>query len=390
MHRKLRGSKIFNGYDWLEEGSVLILNNKNGVIDIVKGEEAGENVERFEGILIPGMINAHCHLELSHLKDFVPKHTGLVNFLLTVIKNRQVNASQIQSCINDAEKEMQKNGIVAVADICNTTDALAAKKNSSLCWYNLIEVINLFDENLEKQLHHYKAVANEYTASSNNNCCNLTPHAPYSVSTATHQAINDITKNALVSIHNQETKSENDLFKTGKGDFLNFYKELGVATPPFIPANKTSLQAYLPYYTNQQRVMLVHNTFISEEDVLFAKKHAKEYGLTLFYCLCPNANLYIENALPPIDLLQKYDCTIVLGTDSYSSNRQLNIASEIKTLTDHFPKLPLKTILKWATSNGAKALGHEELGSFDKGKTPGVVLLEIEEGNITGTSKKII
>ncbi len=180
------------------------------------------------------------------------------------------------------------------------------------------------------------------------------------------------------------------MFKTGDGGFLNFYKELGVATPRFIPANKTSLQAYLQYYTNQQRLLLVHNTFISEEDIVYAKKHAEEYGLIIFYCLCPNANLYIETTLPPIDLLKKHDCTIVLGTDSYSSNWQLNIASEIKTLLDHFPKLPLETVLKWATSNGAKALGRQELGSFAKGKTPGVVLLEIEGGNITGTSKRIL
>jgi cytosine/adenosine deaminase-related metal-dependent hydrolase len=121
--------------------------------------------------------------------------------------------------------------------------------------------------------------------------------------------------------------------------------------------------------------LLVHNLFINENDILFAQAHAKRYGLNLVYCLCPNANLYIENKLPPIDLLQEHQCTIVLGTDSYSSNYELSIAAEIKTLLQHFPQLTVEKALKWATSNGAATFGWSALGAFQKGKQPGVVLL---------------
>jgi cytosine/adenosine deaminase-related metal-dependent hydrolase len=87
--------------------------------------------------------------------------------------------------------------------------------------------------------------------------------------------------------------------------------------------------------------------------------------------------LYIENKTPPVELLMKNNCEIVLGTDSYSSNWQLSIAAEIKTIKEKFPNRPIETILKWATSNGAKALNRiHELGSFKKGKQPGVVLLQ--------------
>ena len=102
-------------------------------------------------------------------------------------------------------------------------------------------------------------------------------------------------------------------------------------------------------------------------------------GLKLVYCLCINANLYIENKVPPVDLLMKHNCHIVLGTDSYSSNWQLSIAKEMEAIRQHFPHIPDETILQWATSSGAMALGwDDELGSFEKGKRSGVSLIDLD------------
>ncbi|HEU0063840.1 MAG TPA: amidohydrolase family protein, partial [Flavisolibacter sp.] len=90
--------------------------------------------------------------------------------------------------------------------------------------------------------------------------------------------------------------------------------------------------------------------------------------------LCPNANLYIENKLPSIDVINSKTDAIVLGTDSLASNWTLSILDEIITIQKNFPGIELKELLKWATSNGAKALQMDkELGSFEKGKKPGVI-----------------
>lgn len=110
--------------------------------------------------------------------------------------------------------------------------------------------------------------------------------------------------------------------------------------------------------------------------MIWANQYAA-HGLKLVYCLCINANLYIENKVPPIDMLMKHNCTIVLGTDSYSSNWQLSIAKEMEAIHKHFPHIPIETILLWATSNGAKALGLEdEFGSFATGKKPGIAIID--------------
>jgi len=114
--------------------------------------------------------------------------------------------------------------------------------------------------------------------------------------------------------------------------------------------------------------------------VHFNKSKITNHKSQIALCLCPSANLYIENNLPDILLLQKNNCNIVLGTDSYASNHQLSIWEEIRILQKHFPALTLETLLQWATSNGAKAMQMDAmLGSFEKGKQPGLVLIKNEK-----------
>ena len=370
-YRKLKADRLFDGKRFLK-GYVLVIDEKGTVADLQPEEELTDDIETYSGTLTPGFVNCHCHLELSHLKGAIPPGTGLVQFLLSVVKLRGQAESEKWSAIGAAEKELWQNGTAAVADICNTTDALNTKGESDVYWHNLIEVINLRDESLEGNLGKCQGVLQQHIHKGFEAV--LTPHAPYSISAGTFQKINEETAGKIISIHNQESTAENELFLNGSGDFLKLYAAMGIEGSPFGVTGKSSLQTWLPHFTNGQTILLVHNTFISEEDILFAKQHAEKNGLHLIYCLCPNANLYIENALPPVELLTKHNCHIVLGTDSYSSNWQLSIAAEIKTLKEK-RDVSLETLLQWATSNGAAALGLQQYGSFAKGSKPGVVLL---------------
>ena len=110
----------------------------------------------------------------------------------------------------------------------------------------------------------------------------------------------------------------------------------------------------------------------------------------LFFCLCPNANLYISGLLPDPDLLLRYNSVIVVGTDSLASNHQLCILEELKTLQRQFPSVATATLLQWATLNGARALQLDGvLGSFEPGKQPGVVLIEHAEEGRLGTEARV-
>jgi cytosine/adenosine deaminase-related metal-dependent hydrolase len=176
----------------------------------------------------------------------------------------------------------------------------------------------------------------------------------------------------LLTIHNQESEEENTFLLTGKGKFLRLYEALGVDVSFFNGTGKRSLDSILDYFASDQTLILVHDVVTNGEDLRALKGRCPG----LYFCLCPNANLYIGGRLPDVNLLISQGCRIVIGTDSLASNTELNILSELKTLQKAFPALDTPTLLLWATSNGAQALRMDEkLGSFIPGKRPGILLL---------------
>lgn len=379
-YKKFRASQLFDGYRLLDDQHVLVTTEPGVVEDIVLATEAGDDVQQLDGILSPGFINCHCHIELSHLKNVIPPHTGLIDFLCTVVTKRDFPPPFIQQEIEKAEQEMYSNGIVAVGDICNTADALSVKTQSEIYWQSFIEVLSFTDTKADENIALYNHVLQQHLAKLGApNKSVLSPHAPYSISSKAFALINKATAGQIISIHNQEHPAEDELYKTGGGEYLKLFKIFGVDSSPFPVTGKSSLQSYLPHFNNGQTILLVHNTYMPEEDLVFANRYAAENDLRLVYCLCPNANLYIENKMPPADLFIKNGCQLVLGTDSYSSNWQLNIVKELRAMRQYFPDIPLETVLQWATLNGAKALQLDKLiGSFEKGKKPGLVLIDNE------------
>ncbi len=376
LYRKLKGSNIFDGYTLRGENNVLII-QENGIIEsIVDETDAGEGIEYFDGILCPGFVNAHCHIELSHLKNKIPQHTGLVNFVQAVMKERIAGEEEKYHAMQAAAEELYHGGTVAVGDICNTTDSILTKQNSQLHWHNFIEVSGFVAAVAQKRFDEATKIMEDFKTTLNftENTIALVPHAPYSVSAPLFGLLNNASANKTVSIHNQECAAENELYVTKSGAFLELYKNFGIDISAFAPTGKRSLESWLPYFIRQQKIIMVHNTFTKKEDVLFAANHTGNENL--FYCICPNANLYIENTLPDVEMMLQQNCNLVLGTDSYASNDQLNIYEEIKTIRNNFPTISLETVLQWATINGAKALEIEKVvGSFETGKKPGVVLL---------------
>jgi cytosine/adenosine deaminase-related metal-dependent hydrolase len=353
----------------------LITDAAGIIADIVTRYEAGDGVENLSGILCPGFINAHCHLELSHMKGLVPQKTGLVDFVLKVVNERHFADDEILTAIETAEDEMLQNGIVAVGDICNNTLTIQQKSKGRLQYHNFIEASgfppSVAEQRFKRAADFYKTYSDNFSANS------IVPHAPYSVSPEMFGMINNFPGNNLLTIHNQETAAENEFFEKGTGEFLRLYKQMGIDISSFKPSRKSGLQTWLPHFTKEQTIIAVHNVCTSEKDLAFTKLITPNSKLITFFCLCPNANLYISNTLPDVHMLMQNTDNIVLGTDSLASNDRLSIWEEIKTLQNNYTELELATLLKWATINGARALQMEDkLGSFEKGKQPGVILID--------------
>jgi cytosine/adenosine deaminase-related metal-dependent hydrolase len=374
LYRKLTATQIFNGFELLPEGSVLILDKNGIVIDVVNLSTAGDDVEKYEGMLSPGFVNCHCHLELSHMKGKVPKHTGLIDFLMNIVANRQATEEEIQLAIETAEAEMRQNGIVAVGDICNTTHTIAQKLKGHLHYQNFIEVAGFPEEIADKRFNAILEVYHAFSKISTHNA--IVPHAPYSVSTTLLEKITSFSGNEIMTMHNQETQAENEWYEKMEGDFLHFYQQLNIPVEGFTSLGRSSLQHFLPYFNLDQSLILVHNVCTSEADIGYAQTQYEKGNAALFFCLCPSANRYISNQLPDVNMFVRSGVNMVLGTDSLASNDGLSIWEEIKVLQESFPEISVIEMLRWATINGARALKiSDRYGSFEKGKQPGVVLI---------------
>ncbi|WP_432709259.1 amidohydrolase family protein [Pedobacter sp.] len=377
------------------ENGVIALESDGTIHSLMTAEAARhldpDKITYYDGCLIPGMVNTHCHLELSHLFRRIPEHKGLQAFVQQVIKYRAAPDADVIEAMKRADKEMYENGIVAVGDISNVLISKDIKMESGILYHTFVEVLG-FNPAQAAQVMQGAIKLKEAFAPMR---ASIVPHAPYSVSPELFAEIkrySETTAN-LISMHNQETADENLFFEKKQGAFLKLYEFLGLDISFFHATGKTSLQSVLPQLP-AEKALLVHNTLTSNSDIAFAKATNNN----LFWCLCANANLYIENRLPDVKVLKEAGVKITLGTDSLASNHQLSILAEMKILQEsqHLSgeTLTFDELLLWATLNGAEFLGiTEKFGSLEPGKKPGINLVEhMEGGRLTSgtTIKRLI
>ena len=357
--------------------SVLAIDN-DGTIDGIydKSELTGPLYEiiHYTGILCPGFVNTHCHLELSWAQGLISEGEGLDLFIWQLEKYRKsVSETYIRKAIEKAAFGMEQAGIVATADIVNGNHTLDFKRKSKHPFHTFVEVFGsdpVLATTIFKNAQNLKSQFEEYLPG---NTLSIVPHSTYLLSEELFKLIAATGKDKLLSIHHQENEDENLFFKDGRGPIAERRKAFNPGLTTYAGTGKRPLESIAEYFERDQKLLLVHNTVTEQQDIDFVKQNLSH----AYWCLCPNANLYIEKRLPDIDLFRKNNCKITIGTDSLASNHHLSILEEIKTIQKHFPHILLTDLLKWSTINGAEFLGLQHtLGSFIKGKKPGVVLIE--------------
>ncbi len=388
--RKISADWVFPVSSPPVKNGVIVMEEDGTVIDIQPIQNFNvPELEIHSGVLVPGFVNTHCHLELSHMKNKVPTGTGLLPFIKNVVQFRGVEQEIIQKAIQEAEAKMIQNGIVAVGDISNVTDTFSQKEKGNLKYYTFVEMFDFMKNELaQKTYDQYKSVFDNLNSNINNKKT-CVPHAPYSVSKKLFQLIHETNPDSdvTVSIHNQETPSEDALFLNKGGGFPELFGGFGFSFEDFQPTGKTAIHYAMENMNPNCRTLFVHNTLTTREDI----QAAQEWSPNVYWATCPNANLYIENRLPDYQAFLDTNARMTIGTDSLTSNWQLSILEEMKTILRYQSFLDFETVLKWATLNGAEALGFDqELGSIEKGKRPGLNLinLNIEKGFSSNTFVK--
>lgn len=353
--------------------SVIRANDDGTIISIENTEKdlkEDSSVEFYNGVIIPGFVNCHCHLELSHLKNKITPGKGLENFITAIRTHRETEEETIISQAAAADKDMFREGVNLCADICNTPSTFGIKRSGRIKYLNLLEVFGIAPEKADHKIQEIQNLSLE--AENAGLEWSIVPHSAYSVSLPLFHLLKKITcSNRVTSIHFLETESEISYLKGLSGRLCDSYLNTG-HLPSVLKTAKDHVNAILKEVTSSGNLMLVHNTFADRYTIRKIRDRKN-----LFWCLCPRSNIYIENKLPPVNLLRSENCDIVIGTDSLASNTTLSILSELKILQDNFPMLGLEELVRWATINGARALCEDEhFGKIEAGLKPGLLLLQ--------------
>ena len=371
--RKLSADYIFTSVDQPLKRGILVLEDDGTVLDVIDTHgdlKEMANLEFYNGILVPGFVNCHVHLEFSRARNSFPMHTGISGFIESMISIRRKMPDNIDEACMTADSEMFSNGISVAANICSSSDLLKIKSGSRIRYINFIEVL---DSGYPAQQVFNRAIQLLKESESIGIKAYISPHSPYTVSSELFQIIKSNPYSWIYSIHNQESRDENSWFKNEKNSLTDLFLRYQLNPDPHLIKGLSSFQTISGYFPEAANVLLVHNVATSHMDIKFAENLTPN----IYWVTCPNSNLYIGNLLPDYDLFRSGMCKIALGTDSLASNVSLSIFDEILTIHSFFPGIPFEELIQWGTINGAKALGLDsEFGSFEKGKKPGVVLLQ--------------
>jgi len=333
-----------------------------------------DGLEFYSGIIIPGMVNAHCHLELSHLAGRIPRHTGLSGFVSAIGKTRDTDPEKIIQAATEADLKMYHEGVSGTGDISNTGITLSIKSHSRIRYHTFIEVFGLDKETGAIRFERAMQLAKDFHVAGLP--CSISPHAPYSADIDLWELLRqENNRPARISIHHAESPDERELLNYRTGILAENFRQNGFDLSR-LPEEAPDIFKLLGTYLPDSDWILVHNTITNP------LPEAVNIKPGIHWVLCPGSNQYIENRLPDIKAFEASGLHVCLGTDSLASNLKLSVLDEMKSVLAAVPQISFDTALTWATLNGARALGlDQELGTITKGKKPGLVSIPLFDWN---------
>ena len=372
---------VINGFVELEDDGTVI---RTGIC----ADPAAEP-EFYDGAVVPGFVNAHCHVELSYMKGLFRKGTGMAGFIDQI--NELRDTKSLEEKVRDLAEAMDSlwsQGVVAMADISNCADSFAVKTIHPMYTRTFLEVFGTEPEDCDAVMDGVRKL--QQVADGFGIDAAPTPHACYTMSPELVTAVSvEGLKSGFLSFHSEETEEEEEMLKSGSGKMWENRKKAGMSVPPV--TGKSSLLYFIDRLLKghsapfDEHILLVHECCMDQEGI-DAVKAVMNHP---FVAVCPLSNLFIHNALPPIDLMRRNGLKVCVGTDSLSSNDDLRIVDELFCLQRNFPEVPLGELFTWACRNGAEFLAKPEFGILEPGKCPGLVFVDHldADGRLTAASK---
>ena len=362
----------------IEDGAVLVENGRIitvGPYSDLKGR--GELVQYDDSALVPALINAHCHLELSHLaalgREKVPPD-DITGWIRELLARRMAGGEDILGSARQALAALYDSGVALVADIGNDPGSHAIGAGSPCRHMFFQEMIGgLTTKGQEDVL----ATLDQLIADGYDGI--ITGHAPYSTGA---ELLVRLKKRAgefdlPISIHVGESRDELEFLATGKGPMADFLAEYGFVDSSFVPPAMVPVSYLDSLGLLDHQTLCVHCVHLTEEEIsVLARRKAR-------VCLCPVSNNYLGVGKAPVMTMLVHGLAPALGTDSLASNPDLSIWQEMARLRADQPDLAPTQVFVMATINGARALGAGDLGQLAAGARASFLAVDIP-----GTIKK--
>jgi cytosine/adenosine deaminase-related metal-dependent hydrolase len=332
-------------------------------------------------VVMPGLVNAHTHLELSYLRDEVPPASQFVTWIRHVMAARRQppdsRSAEILAEIDRAIVEAVASGTAVVGDISNTLVTFAPLARSPLAAVVFYELIQ-FAASDPRAFVDAACRRLESLVPTDTVRCSLAAHAPYSVAPLVFRAIREAVDRdpfAPCSVHLSESVEEMDFIRTGRGPWRALLEELGVWDPAWVPPGGTPVEFLHDSGFLQARVLAVHGVQMTESDL----NQLVACGVTVV--TCPRSNGHTGAGAPPIGEFYKAGVRVAVGTDSLASSPDLNLFAELATMHALAPHVPASHLLKSATLEGARALGFEaDFGTIEPGKRARLLAITVPAG----------
>ena len=350
----------------IENGAIAIHDSR--IVDIgtyaaVRRANDSEVRDLGEAAIMPGLVNAHTHLELTHHQNLIQRTSRFTDWLSQLIRNHKSDSEWVDSAVKDGIEMSLAGGATTVGDIHGFGKSAHTHKNSPVRSVVFFETTGFSPERTQIGVDRI----NEFLESSPQaNALFLpavSPHALYSTSATLYGYCLGLAQSRGLPLctHLSETKDEIEFLASGTGTFADLLKEFGISMKEWTPPGCSPVQHLKDIGILEYRPLLAHCNYLTDTDI--ETLAASNASVTF----CPRAHHYFQHTSHPISRLIKAGVNVAIGTDSLASNWSLSMLDELKYLANTRDDLSPETIIDLVTVNGARALSLNRVGKLEKG-----------------------
>ena len=329
--------------------------------------------------VLPGLVNAHTHLELSYLRGLSPTGAGFVGWIRALLAERRrrpdPRAPEILEGVDQGIAEALRSGTALVGDISNSLVTFAPLSASGLAALVFLELTG-FNPADATALVDEASVRLDQLPATERVRASLAAHAPYSVAPTVVAAIAESNRRLLrpTSVHVSESAEEVEFVRTGGGPWRQLLEDLGAWNPGWKAPGVSPMQYLDDVGCVGGRTLAVHGVHATADDL--ARLAARRTTLVT----CPRSNVRTGAGIPPIEAFYASGVKIAVGTDSLASTPDLNLFSELAEMRARAPSVPARLLLESATRVGARALGFGDYGAIEPGCRARLIAVDVPPG----------